>query len=378
MANHLFTTPAGSRPLPSYLGGGDLDGDVYNVTSFKDLHPSQNIPPAAYEPAKKKLLPEPSTMADVADFVADYINSDVSAVHFMIMSLSYRHPQILGMVSINWLLIADLHDVFYDDCIKLCQIHSDAVDYPKNGTPVDPNKVPKPKSDLKPDWNAPETVDLDASLGFYASQKAIGRLFRDIDLPEVQTHNRAARRKRQQIRDDDAEPDLDQIFAALCMDDGQGDPLESAVDNRVADFISVEPDSHNVKLAIESLDRYSMELQAICVGNALHRHKAAMLSEEEAVVGTIVSKCSQRRRRKENIAQLREQTGYLVKYLREELSGDDDSSLYDWLAAAWVAWKVSRQLKDRFGAHSFGWVALGEVFDAIKAIEQEEKSSTRR
>ena len=363
--------------MPSYLGGGDLDGDVYNVTSFKDLHPSQNIPPAAYEPAKKKLLPEPSTMADVADFVADYISSDVSAVHSMIKRLSYRYPQILGMVSINWLLIADLYNVFHEDCIELCQIHSNAVDYPKNGTPVEIQQVPKPKSDLKPDWHAPETVDLDASHRFYESQKAIGKLFRAIDLPEVQTH-RATRRNRRQIRDDDNEPDLDQVFAALCMDGGQSDPLESAVENRVAEFISVEPNSQNVKLAIESLGRYSMELQAICVGNALQRHKAAMLSEEEAVVGTIVSKCSQRRRRRENIAQLREQTGYLVKYLREELSGDDDSSLYDWLAAAWVAWKVSRQLKDRFGAHSFGWVALGEVFDAIKAIEQDEKSSTRR
>ena len=66
--------------MPSYLGGGDLDGDVYNVTSFEDLHPSQNIPPAAYEAAPKKLLPHPSTMADVADFVTDYINNDVSVV----------------------------------------------------------------------------------------------------------------------------------------------------------------------------------------------------------------------------------------------------------------------------------------------------------
>jgi hypothetical protein len=80
LANHLFDLPAGDRPLPSCLGGGDLDGDMYNVTFLKDLHPSQNIPSAAYIPAPKKLLPQPSTMADVADFVADYINSDVSVI----------------------------------------------------------------------------------------------------------------------------------------------------------------------------------------------------------------------------------------------------------------------------------------------------------
>jgi RNA-dependent RNA polymerase len=277
------------------------------------------------------------------------------------------------MVAINWLLIADqrINGIFDEDCIKLCQIHSDAVDYAKNGTPVDLSTVPKPRSNVKPDWHAPETVDLNSSVGFYQSQKAIGRLFRAVDLPDVQVHTRAARLRRQQVRDDDSEADLDQVFAALCMDDGQSDPLESAVERRVAEFISIDPDSNSVRLAIESLGRYSVELQGICACNALQRHKNAMLSEEEAVVGTIVAKCSQKRERSDAIAQLREQTSYLIKYLREEISGDEDSSHDDWLATAWAAWKVSRHFKDRFGAHSFGWVALGEVFDAMKAIEQE-------
>ena len=80
LANLRFTLLAGTRPLPSCLGGGDLDGDIYNVTYHRDLHPSQNFPPAAYEPAQRKMLTQPSTMDDVADFVADYINSDVSIV----------------------------------------------------------------------------------------------------------------------------------------------------------------------------------------------------------------------------------------------------------------------------------------------------------
>jgi hypothetical protein len=85
MANRSFTLLAGTRPLPSCLGGGDLDGDTYNVTDFQDLHPPQNYPPAAYTPAPKKLLDRPSTMDDVADFVADYINSDVSTGHFILI-----------------------------------------------------------------------------------------------------------------------------------------------------------------------------------------------------------------------------------------------------------------------------------------------------
>ena len=71
------------------------------------------------------------------------------------------------------------------------------------------------------------------------------------------------------------------------------------------------------------------------------------------------------------MSQLREQTSFLVKGVRDELSGDEDSSEYDWLETTWTAWKVSRHLKDRFGAHSYGWIALGEVFDAMRAIEHD-------
>lgn len=320
-------------------------------------------------------------MADVADFVVDYISSDVSfAVVVPFTRDAYQSiQQILGMVAINWLLIADVYDIFHEDCQKLCQIHSDAVDYPKSGTAVAPSTVPKPpRHDHKPDWHAPETVNLDGAYNFYESQKAIGKLFRAIDLPDVRPHNPAKRRQRQHVQDDATEPDLDEVFAALCIGDRHDDALESAVKNRVAEFISVDPHSEYVELAIDSLGRYSIDLQGICACNTIQRHKTAMLSEEEAVVGTIVAKCSQRRRRRDAMAQLREQTSYLVKFVQGELAGGEDTSQHEWLASAWAAWKVSRHLKDRFGAHSYGWIALGEVFSAMKAIEQEQASVTRR
>ena len=69
---------AGERPLPSCLGGGDLDGDLYNVSTRRDLLPSRTYTPASYEPAQKKLVEHECTMEDVADFVAEYISSDVS------------------------------------------------------------------------------------------------------------------------------------------------------------------------------------------------------------------------------------------------------------------------------------------------------------
>ena len=66
--------------MPSYFGGGDLDGDMYNVTTVPQdlLPPRQNLQkPASYAAAKRKYLKRPSTMKDVADFVTEFIISDV-------------------------------------------------------------------------------------------------------------------------------------------------------------------------------------------------------------------------------------------------------------------------------------------------------------
>lgn len=43
-----------------------------------ELKPRTTHPPAQYKPAEKKLLDRPCTMDDVADFVTEYIYSDVS------------------------------------------------------------------------------------------------------------------------------------------------------------------------------------------------------------------------------------------------------------------------------------------------------------
>jgi hypothetical protein len=82
--------PLGKRPLPSCLGGGDLDGDVYNLLPLnmhKNLQPLRYFKPALYAGAEKKKLDRPSTMDDVADFVMEYIISDVSKIDAML------HPQ---------------------------------------------------------------------------------------------------------------------------------------------------------------------------------------------------------------------------------------------------------------------------------------------
>lgn len=87
-----------------------------------------------------------------------------------------KYLKVLGIVGINWLIIADQAElgIFDPDCLRLAQLHSDAVDYPKSGQPVPLEKIPRLKFAAKPDWNAPETLTSETAK-FYKSQKAIGR-----------------------------------------------------------------------------------------------------------------------------------------------------------------------------------------------------------
>jgi hypothetical protein len=69
------------------------------------------------------------------------------------------------------------------------------------------------------------------------------------------------------------------------------------------------------------------------------------------------------------MAKLREKTDVLVRGIREELAGE--TGVEEYLERAWKAWELSvtQTQPKEFGAQSFGWVALGAIFDAIREIE---------
>ncbi|KAJ6604339.1 RNA-directed RNA polymerase 2 [Mycena vulgaris] len=382
LPNTVVFSVLGERPLPSYLGGGDLDGDTYNIIPLNkcpNFRPKITHPPGhlfvcylyftiyhllgEYEPALKKLVDHPSTMVDVAEFVIEYINSDV-----------------LGVVATNWLLIADQSNlgILDPDCMKLAALHSDAVDYPKSGRPVALDTIPKPKP-LKPDWNAPE-VNVDMA-DYYPSERAIGKLFRAIDLPQIQS-GALSSFERQMIKAGRMRaPRVDDLASTLDGFDLNDDPIVLALEGHVAEFIQTDvrpPDM--VAYIAQIFSRYSSELQAICVAHTLSQGKAALLSEEEAVVGTIVAKSTQPRKRLDLIAGLREKSDLLVRGVKEELSGDDDVSWDECLQRAWLSFELAIGERERksFGAQSFIWIALGVIFDAIKELNEESKASRSR
>ncbi|TBU35150.1 RdRP-domain-containing protein [Dichomitus squalens] len=363
LRNTVVFSIQGERPLPSCLGGGDLDGDLYNVTTRRDLLPSRTYEPASYEPATKKLVEHECTMEDVADFVAEYISSDT-----------------LGIIATTWLKIADqsADGILDQDCLKLAALHSHAVDYPKSGQPVPVDQIPKLKSITKPDWSAPETISR-GNEDYYPSTKAIGKLFRSIDLPAVQTVQRVARRQRRHMHNANQDDEYADVLELLHDETPMDDRTAVAVQERISEFISPdEYDGDFIRRIWDLYKSYTSQLRAICADHTLEHKRSAMLTEEEVVIGTIVAKCSQPRKRKDLMSQMREQTATLVSSVKEELSGDDEIPPETSLQRAWIAYKLANIEGEAFGARSFSWVALGSIFDAIKEIEDEDRALARR
>lgn len=120
--------------------------------------------------------------------------------------------------------------------------------------------------------------------------------------------------------------------------------------------------------------RYRRELEGICYTHTMSTTRNAMLTEEEVLIGTIVQKTSQQRRRKDIMAKMREATDVLVRGTREALEGPEEESDEVYLQRAWFAWRLALDKGGEFGAQSFGWVALGAVFDGIRQIEEMQRA----
>jgi RNA-dependent RNA polymerase len=283
------------------------------------------------------------------------------------------NSKVLGIIATNWLIIADQSElgIIDPDCLTLARLHSDAVDYPKSGQPVLIDKIPKLKFRAKPDWDAPETAKRD-STAYYESRRALGRLSRAIDLPALTIVRRAERTQHRQLRTQREETleDLEDLLENLHLNGDIDDPVYIAVETRVAEFISIDPNHDLIQDISYLYYRYTSELHTICIAHTLAPQRNAMLTEEEAVIGTIVGKTSQPRLRKDMMGKMRELTDRLVREIREDIAGEDDTTLESPLERAWAAWQLSVAKSESFGARSFGWIALGVIFEAVKDIEE--------
>ena len=256
--------------------------------------------------------------------------------------------------------------------MKLAQLHSDAVDYPKSSTPVPLEKIPRPIYKQKPDWCQPETMNDEKNANYYKSTTAVGRLFRAIELPAldiVKNVNRAQRKKLRREEGEEKDERLLVRFGRISL--REGDQIDVAVYDRIAEFIDGDVDPDHRAFAFNLFDRYTTEFKAICAAHTISYRRDAMLTEEEAAVGTIVANTSQPRFRLNMMSKLRDQTGLQVKGVRNELFSEEDG--YERLGRAWALWRVTQEERELMGARTLGLIGLGVIFDTVKELEGAER-----
>ena len=146
--------------------------------------------------------------------------------------------------------------------------------------------IPRPPSKIKPDWSAPETAPVD-STRYYQSTRAIGRLFRSIDLPAIRTARRAVHYQQQHMVGGGSGTHADVLSGFIRARPRQVDTIWPAVRQRVAQFINASRAAYSSDEVLSVWDLYNSyvsQLRVICTENTISYARDSMLAEEEAVV----------------------------------------------------------------------------------------------
>ncbi|KAH7105212.1 RdRP-domain-containing protein [Auriculariales sp. MPI-PUGE-AT-0066] len=359
--NCIIFSTQGSRSPASCLGGGDYDGDEYIVSTLSRLRPITRARPADYDTPEKMDLGRPYTMSDIHSFATNFIIND-------------QLPRIASL----WLKIADqsprgLRD---DRCTKLAELHSVACDYPKTGIPAPLNEIPRGPTRI-PDWSVGEMGAVDAG-DVYKSEKALGRLFRAIELPteeELREANGVTPGEVQSRSPLTTAACLQQIRSSVTL---ATHPLMPLLQERVRKYIPAdafedffEPSTADALTSVVGLlNDFSIELRIVCQQNTLSHSRRAQLLEEEMAVGTIIARTDNYRRREDHITRMNDQSRCLRERIHRELQHLEDVPLRPEEVAqrSWLAWRVA-VADGAFGSGAFGMIALETLFSALDTLQ---------
>lgn len=367
LKNVVVFSCEGQRALASCLGGGDLDGDDFNLILDPKLMPTSYGEAGEYQALPIKRTENPCNIADIVDFVFDYIEADL-----------------VGLIAIHHLRFADLEDPGCAECMELAKLASHAVDFPKSGTPVNFTQLPrfKSKNQPKPDFLAKEGADLNSDQ-YYNSKKLLGQLYRRVPVKKWIP---------QEWNEDYSPSDGTSVKDALSRASLRNLGLSGLPD----------PTRELIEEMTYLLDAYCDQLLVIGQSHTILKNKDSHVSEAELVSGTIMANWSDHHRRRDAVTAMNLQTHELVRAVRAELlvkdlvtsetetyyDYDEEDDYDDWtfreefddteqrsmaetFKRSWAAWCVAEDtLKEQprmFGAQSFGLIALGKMLEVVKA-----------
>ncbi|KAK3827568.1 MAG: RNA dependent RNA polymerase-domain-containing protein [Benniella sp.] len=150
----VFNTK-GSRGIPSMCSGGDLDGDGKVIWDERIVKKVKQHEPMDYS-GQGALAAKDVTIHDIKKFFVQYAVSNN-----------------LGKIARAHLALSDhlKEGPSHYKCLKLAQLHSDAVDFPKTGIPAQITPDLRPK--MYPDFmEKPSEMT-------YPSERILGRIFRE-------------------------------------------------------------------------------------------------------------------------------------------------------------------------------------------------------
>jgi hypothetical protein len=121
LRNCIYFSQKGSRDLPSKLGGGDLDGDPYQIIFDPNARPKKVFSPADYRGQPPEDLGRSVKHEDMTKFFVTFMATNQ-----------------LGRIATLHKVLADQKKdgVADPDCLMLAEMHSTAVDFSKSGIPV--------------------------------------------------------------------------------------------------------------------------------------------------------------------------------------------------------------------------------------------------
>jgi len=247
--------------------------------------------------------------------------------------------------------------------MKLAALCSQAVDYAKNGNPVEiHNNLPKLLIKFKPDWHKAEVTGA-REIDYYVSEKALGHMFRNIELLDPEKPVEGLPTNPPNAKS----PLKDPISHVLA-------PLVQRALNSNPDTHGAEPDSESENGHAEQVhEHYVREMRYICITHTLVDAPDVRLKEEEVVLGTILANCAQSRWRSDRTYRMKLHVESLVDDIRGQIIQMEETQTEEQyrsgLSRAWAVWDWAQHHRDGEFVESFSLIALGLIFNNLKQLD---------
>lgn len=357
--NCIVFSSQGSRPIPNQLSGGDLDGDLYDISQHHLLFPPNYEKPDSYPSVSPVDVGRQCTMDDIAKFFLDFVVNDN-----------------LGQICSRHAIIADQSEdgVRDADCVKLSRLASVAVDFPKTGIPASMQDIPKVDTRIKPDFMAqqplserdfvpgPQSRDMSPSPNYsgsrpdrtyyYKSRKVLGKMYRSLDIENL-------------LYTWDANSGWNEDGPAKLWQTIKGN-----LQKLVPSYKTKWPEY--IKEAQEMFETYIEELQKI----QWYYHPTPWkkhLSESEVFLQCISMAPSVRfvrgRGKSDYLQQLRLEYSCLVDWVRSEILTSVDGRYQRAAAYFYVGIHAARERTSNEG-ESFAWLVIPELFEEWKKVQE--------